>query len=113
MGSRPSSRAVIATLISSALIPLALISLALISVPLYGGSSSLQVKVDTGTVEGKASGPVRSFLESPTLRRRLVSCDGNLPRPRSSGPESAPLPNLDLAVCRDGSIPTWFFAILA
>ena len=62
MGSRPSLRAVIATLISSALIPLALISLALIPVPSYGASSSLQVKVDAGTVEGTANGPVRSFL---------------------------------------------------
>ena len=70
MGSRPSFRALIATLFSSALILLALIflaliSLALIPVPLYGASSSLQVKVDTGTVEGKANGPLRSFLGIP------------------------------------------------
>ena len=31
----------------------------------YGVSSSPQVKIDTGTVEGKASGPVRSFLGIP------------------------------------------------
>ncbi len=37
----------------------------LISCASYGASPALQVKIETGTVEGKASGPVRSFLGIP------------------------------------------------
>jgi para-nitrobenzyl esterase len=35
------------------------------SISSFGASSSLQVKLDTGVVEGKATGPVRSFLGIP------------------------------------------------
>jgi len=42
-----------------------LIPLTLIPQESYAASPSLQVKIDTGTVEGKASGPVRSFLGIP------------------------------------------------
>lgn len=43
-----------------------LLSVLLILIPLASsGASSSQVKIDTGTIEGKASGPVRSFLGIP------------------------------------------------
>jgi para-nitrobenzyl esterase len=42
-----------------------LVPLALIPLKSYGWSPALQVKIDTGSIEGKASGPIRSFLGIP------------------------------------------------
>src|ERR1700693_1953546 len=36
-----------------------------ISLTAFGASSPLQVKIDTDTIEGKANGPVRTFLGIP------------------------------------------------
>jgi hypothetical protein len=55
MGVRPGFLAVLVILVPLALIPL----------KSYGWSPALQVKIDTGSIEGKASGPIRSFLGIP------------------------------------------------
>ena len=87
--------------------------LALIPFTAYGASPSLQVKIDTGMVEGKASGPVRAFLGSLTLRLQLGNSAGNLPHPQLNGQEFARLTNLGRDACRVESIPIWSSATRA